>query len=182
MLFSLLFWGLSGSSILEQMQAGRPALIKKDGAEMLIAIVLDRALAEAKALVEAPDAFIQAITRIMQDKQNHPYCTNDQEAMTYHAESAASSSGGYSQRVAEHVPSAAAYALPISASRESIKNASSASAIGVQSVRPPTWFEDFAVPKGSAPQTDQGQPQPLHGLKLVTVVAVAVRWCCAPQC
>ena len=39
---------------------------------MLIAIVLDRPLAEAKALVEAPDAFIQAITRIMQDKQNHP--------------------------------------------------------------------------------------------------------------
>jgi len=53
MLFSLLFWGLSGSSILEQMQAGRPALIKKDGAEMLIAIVLDRPLVEAKALVEA---------------------------------------------------------------------------------------------------------------------------------
>ena len=42
--------------------------------------------------------------------------------------------------------------------RESIKNASSASEIGVQSVRP-TWFEDFAVPKGAAPQTDQGQPQ-----------------------
>ena len=54
------------------MQAGRPALIKKDGGEMLIAIVLDRPLAEAKALVEAPNAFIQAITRIMQDKRNHP--------------------------------------------------------------------------------------------------------------
>ena len=50
--------------------------------------------------------------------------------------------------------------------RESIKNASSASAIGVQSVRP-TWFEDLAVPKEPTPQTDQGQPQPLHGLKLV---------------
>ena len=50
--------------------------------------------------------------------------------------------------------------------RESIKNASSASAIGVQSVRP-TWFEDLAVHKGPTPQTDQGQPQPLHGLKLV---------------
>ena len=36
------------------MQAGRPALIKKDNGEMLIAIVLDRPLAEAKALVEAP--------------------------------------------------------------------------------------------------------------------------------
>ena len=58
-------------AILEQMQAGRPAL-KKDGEEMLIAIALDRPLAEAKALVEAPGAFIQAITRIMQDKQNHP--------------------------------------------------------------------------------------------------------------
>ena len=57
------------------MQAGRPALIKKDGGEMLIAIVLDRPLAETKALVEAPDAFIQAITRIMQDKQNHPVIT-----------------------------------------------------------------------------------------------------------
>ena len=56
-------------AILEQMQAGRPALIKKDGGEMLIAIVLDRPLAEAEALVEAPDAFIQAITRIMQDKR-----------------------------------------------------------------------------------------------------------------
>ena len=41
------------------MQAGRPALIKKDGGEMLIAIVLDRPLAEAKALVEAPNAFIR---------------------------------------------------------------------------------------------------------------------------
>ena len=35
--------------------------------------------------------------------------------------------------------------------RESIKNASSTSAIGVQSVRP-TWFED--LPKGPTPQTD----------------------------
>ena len=35
---------------------------------MLIAIVLDRPLAEAKALVEAPDAFIQAITRIMTNR------------------------------------------------------------------------------------------------------------------
>ena len=50
--------------------------------------------------------------------------------------------------------------------RESIKNASSASAIGVQSVRP-TCFEDLAVAKGPTPQTDQEQPQPPHGLKLV---------------
>ena len=47
------------AAILEQMQAGRLALIKKDGEELLIAIVLDRPLAEAKALVEAPDAFIK---------------------------------------------------------------------------------------------------------------------------
>ena len=39
------------------------AAAQKDGGEMLIAIVLDRPLAEAKALVEAPDAFIQAILR-----------------------------------------------------------------------------------------------------------------------
>ena len=91
-------------AILEQMQAGRPALIKKDGEEMLIAIVLDRPLAEAKALVEAPDAFIQAITRIMQDKQNHPVIAqmirpgvSDDPPP---AESTASSSGGYSHRVA----------------------------------------------------------------------------------
>ena len=84
------------------MQAGRPALIKKDGEEMLIAIVLDRPLAEAKALVEASDAFIQAITKIMQDKQNHrviaqmirPGVSDDPP------ESTASSSGGYSHRVA----------------------------------------------------------------------------------
>ena len=89
-------------AILEQMQAGRPALIKKDGEEMLIAIVLDRPLAEAKALVEAPDAFIQAITRIMQDKQNHPVIAqmirpgvSDDPPPT---ERTASSSGGYSHR------------------------------------------------------------------------------------
>ena len=35
-------------AILAQMQAGRPALIQKDGGEMLIAIVLDRPLAEIK--------------------------------------------------------------------------------------------------------------------------------------
>ena len=34
--------GKQGSCDLEQMQAGRPALILKDGGEMLIAIVLDR--------------------------------------------------------------------------------------------------------------------------------------------
>jgi len=54
------------------MQAGRPALIKKDGGEMLIAIVLDRPLAEAQELVNTPGAFIQALTTTIQDKKNHP--------------------------------------------------------------------------------------------------------------
>ena len=49
---------------------------------MLIAIVLDRPLAEAQALVNTPDAFIQALTTVdafiqalttvIQDKKNHP--------------------------------------------------------------------------------------------------------------
>ena len=41
---------------LAQMQAGRPVLIQKDGGEMLIAIVLDRPLADAKALVFFPSS------------------------------------------------------------------------------------------------------------------------------
>ena len=59
-------------AILEQMQAGRPALIQKDGGEMLIAIVLDRPLADAKALVDDPAAFTQEMTRILLEKQSHP--------------------------------------------------------------------------------------------------------------
>ena len=97
-------------AILEQMQAGRPALIKKDGGEMLIAIVLDRLLAEAEALVEAPDAFIQAITRIMQDKKNHPVIAQmiqpDASDDLPPVESPSSSSRGYSQRAEppKHAP------------------------------------------------------------------------------
>jgi len=59
-------------AILEQMQAGRPALIQKDCGEMLIAIVLDRQLADAKALVDDPAAFTQEMTRILLEKQSHP--------------------------------------------------------------------------------------------------------------
>jgi len=59
-------------AILEQMQAGRPALIQKDGGEMLIAIVLDRPLAEAKAPVDDPAAFTCEMTKILLAKQNHP--------------------------------------------------------------------------------------------------------------
>ena len=54
------------------MQAGRPALIQKDGGEMLIAIVLDKPLAEAKALVDDPAAFTREMTRILREKQSHP--------------------------------------------------------------------------------------------------------------
>jgi hypothetical protein len=54
------------------MQEGKTALIKKDGAEMLIAIVLDKPLAEAQALVDDPDAFMLAITKIIQNKHAHP--------------------------------------------------------------------------------------------------------------
>ena len=39
---------------------------------MLIAIVLDRPLADAKALVDDPAAFTREMTRILLEKQNHP--------------------------------------------------------------------------------------------------------------
>ena len=54
------------------MQAGRPALIQKDGGKMLIAIVLNRPLADAKALADDPAAFSQEMTRILLEKQSHP--------------------------------------------------------------------------------------------------------------
>ena len=59
-------------AILAQMQVGRPALIQKDGGEMLIAIVLDRRLADAKALVDDPAAFTREMTKILLEKQSHP--------------------------------------------------------------------------------------------------------------
>ena len=59
-------------AILNKMQAGKTALIKKDGGEMLIAIVLDKPLTEAQALVDDPDAFMLEITRIIQNKHAHP--------------------------------------------------------------------------------------------------------------
>ena len=39
---------------------------------MLIAIVLDRPLAEARELVDDPAAFTREMTRILRDKQTHP--------------------------------------------------------------------------------------------------------------
>ena len=44
-------------AILVEVQAGRPTIIHKDGGEMLIAIVLDRPLAEAKELVDDQNCF-----------------------------------------------------------------------------------------------------------------------------
>jgi len=59
-------------AILADVQAGRPTIIHKDGGEMRIAIVLDRPLAEAKALVNDPAAFTRETTRILREKQSHP--------------------------------------------------------------------------------------------------------------
>ena len=59
-------------AILAEIQAGRPTIIHKDGGEMLIAIVLDKPLAEAKKLVDDPAAFTCEMTRILRDKQTHP--------------------------------------------------------------------------------------------------------------
>ena len=59
-------------AILADVQAGRPTIIHKDGGEMLIAIVLDRPLAEAKALIDDPAAFTREMTRILREKQSHP--------------------------------------------------------------------------------------------------------------
>ena len=51
-------------AILAEVQAGQPILIHKDGGEMLIAIVLDRQLAEAKEPVDNLAAFTREMTRI----------------------------------------------------------------------------------------------------------------------
>ena len=59
-------------AILNKMQEGTTALIKKDGGEMLIAIVLDKPLSEAQALVDDPEAFTLEITKIIQNKHAHP--------------------------------------------------------------------------------------------------------------
>ena len=42
------------------------------GVKCSFAIVLDRPLAEAKALVDDPAAFTREMTRILRDKQTHP--------------------------------------------------------------------------------------------------------------
>ena len=59
-------------SILSRAQEGRPELIKKDGGEMLVSIVLDRPLEDAKALEENPNRFISEIMEIFENQQSHP--------------------------------------------------------------------------------------------------------------
>ena len=59
-------------AILHRMQAGRSALIKKDGCGMLVAMALDRPVADAQALVHDPPKLIEEILQIIQDKQSHP--------------------------------------------------------------------------------------------------------------
>ena len=54
-------------AILHRMQTGRSALIKKDGGEMLVAIALDRPLADAQALVSDPQKLIEIILKIIRD-------------------------------------------------------------------------------------------------------------------
>ena len=56
-------------SILHQAQEGRQELIKQDVGEMLVSIVLDRPLDEAKALVEDRDRLISEITVILESQQ-----------------------------------------------------------------------------------------------------------------
>ena len=50
-------------TILNKMQDGRAALIKKDGSEMLIAIVLDKPLAAAQAQTLAPGHYANGPSR-----------------------------------------------------------------------------------------------------------------------
>lgn len=52
------------------MQTGRAPIIKKDGGEMLVAMVLDRPLAEAQSLVHNPFKLVEEILQIME--KSHP--------------------------------------------------------------------------------------------------------------
>ena len=60
-------------SILHQAQEGRQELIKKDGGEMLVSIVLDRPLDEAKALVEDPTDSSRKLRQYLKANK-HTHC------------------------------------------------------------------------------------------------------------
>ena len=59
-------------AIMQQMQEGKPALIPKECEEILIAIVLDQPLAEAKNLVENPKGFFDDILNALSAQRHHP--------------------------------------------------------------------------------------------------------------
>ena len=65
---------------------------------MLIAIVLDKPLPEAQALVDSPHAFLQEITQVLADKQTHPVLQHMlrtiQDDTAKEATGSASSTGG----------------------------------------------------------------------------------------
>ena len=63
---------------------------------MLIAIVLNRPLVDAKALVDDPAAFTQEMTRILLEKQSHPLIAQMiKPAGSSDSNSAASSTGSH---------------------------------------------------------------------------------------
>ena len=63
-------------AILDQLQKGRPVLIQPDGGAMLIAIVLDKPLHKAQALVDDPHAFLEEISQVLADQRMHPILEN----------------------------------------------------------------------------------------------------------
>ena len=62
-------------AIIQGMQEGKPALIPKECEEILIAIVLDRPLAEAQRLVDDPERFFNEILDALDTHRNHPVLT-----------------------------------------------------------------------------------------------------------
>jgi hypothetical protein len=59
-------------AVLHQLQTGRSPLIKKEGGEMLVAMVLDRPLADAQSLVHNPVKCVEEILQMINDKKSHP--------------------------------------------------------------------------------------------------------------
>ena len=99
-------------AILNKLQAGKSAIIKKDGGEMLVALVLDKPLATAKALVDDPPALVEEIMRIMKNKQSHPVIAQmvkpdvrDDLPISEFAKASSSSGGSHTQRLTQPVSS-----------------------------------------------------------------------------
>ena len=79
-------------AILDKLQQGRAALFQQDGGAMLIAIVLDRPLAEAQALVDQPRQFLQEIKQVLDDQKTHPILEQMLQTIQGDAKKEASSS------------------------------------------------------------------------------------------